>query len=259
MLNNAVLDVINNRSSVRAFSDKAIEAGKKDAILNSAFRSPTAGAQMLYTILDITDQEVKDKLAVSCDDQPFIAKAPLVLIFLADYQRQYDYYLASGAEDLCQLGGREMRLPGEGDFLLAANDAIIAAQSTVIAAESLGIASCYIGDILEKYEFHKALFDLPEYTFPVTMLCFGYPKGAYPRKKQVPRYEPEYILHQNTYRRFEPGKLAGMTLPLEEMGPVHYLGQAENYGQHTFLRKFDTDFSREMTRSVRKALENWSR
>ncbi len=34
----------------------------------------------LYSIIDVQDQVIKEKLAKTCDNQPFIAKAPLVLI-----------------------------------------------------------------------------------------------------------------------------------------------------------------------------------
>ena len=40
----------------------------------------------LFTIIDVTDQEKKDILVKTCDNQPFIAQAPLVLVFCADYQ-----------------------------------------------------------------------------------------------------------------------------------------------------------------------------
>lgn len=42
--------------------------------------APTAGNQQLYTILDVTDQSLKEKLAITCDNQPFIAKGKMVLI-----------------------------------------------------------------------------------------------------------------------------------------------------------------------------------
>ena len=61
-------------------------------------RAPTAGNMMLYSILDITDQAVKDKLAVTCDDQPFIASAKMVLIFCADYHRWYRKFKLAGCD-----------------------------------------------------------------------------------------------------------------------------------------------------------------
>ena len=65
---------------------------------------------MLYSIIDITDQALKDRLAVTCDDQPFIAKAPWVLVFVADMQKWIDLFRYSHVEEL---EGVEQRLtPG---------------------------------------------------------------------------------------------------------------------------------------------------
>ncbi len=56
---------------------------------------------MLYSIIEVEDQALKEKLAVSCDHQPFIAKAPFVLIFVADYQRWMDFFHWSEAPQSC--------------------------------------------------------------------------------------------------------------------------------------------------------------
>ncbi|MFT3890570.1 MAG: nitroreductase family protein [Anaerolineales bacterium] len=147
------------RRSTRAYEEKEIPAEVRAEILKATLRAPTAGNLMLYSILDITDQSIKDQLAVTCDDQSFIAKAPMVWIFLADYQRWYDYFLASGVEGLCEQRNMTMQKPEEADIFLACCDALIAAQNAVIAAESFGIGSCYIGDIMERYETHKEMLN----------------------------------------------------------------------------------------------------
>ena len=97
------------------------------------------------------------------------------MLFLADYQRWMDLYAAAGCEQRAAELGIPVRPPAEGDLVLALMDALIAAQTAVIAAESLGIGSCYIGDIIENWETHQALFDLPRYTFPAALVCFGRP------------------------------------------------------------------------------------
>ena len=73
---NEVIKQIKERKSVRVFEDREIDLAIKDEIINAAFEAPTAGCMMLYSILDITDGELKAKLSVACDNQPFIAKAP---------------------------------------------------------------------------------------------------------------------------------------------------------------------------------------
>jgi len=250
---NETLEIIQNRRSIRAFEDKLIDRDAVDIIINAAMRSPTAGNMMLYSIIEIDDQSIKDKLVESCDNQPFIAKSPLVLLFLADYQRWFDFFVGSDVQSYCETQGKKFRYPGEGDLMLACCDTLIAAQTAVIAAESLGIGSCYIGDIMENYEFHQELFNLPQYTFPITMLCLGYPKLS--TGKLTPRFPQENIHFKNSYQRVDQSTLEKM---FEGREPQKYVGNATNIGQHFYARKYSADFSVEMTRSVKKAIQSWT-
>lgn len=260
MTMNPTLDVIMNRKSVRAYEDRPVSAEAKDAILNAALRAPTAGNMMLYTVIEVEDQPIKDRLVKTCDNQPFIAKAPYVLLFLADYQRWYDYYLASGVQAVAELYDREVRRPQEGDLLLACCDTLIAAHTAVIAAESLGIGSCYIGDILENYEIHRELFDLPQYVLPLSLICFGYPTRGQMERKQTERFDREFIVHQNSYRRLDESSLERMMKSRNELLHTRFNPPqgVNNVGQMTFLRKFTADFSLEMSRSVRAMIESWT-
>ena len=173
---NEILEALFARKSMRAYTGEAVPAETKELILRAACAAPTAGNQQLYTILDITDQAVKDKLAVSCDNQPFIAEAEVVLIFCADCQKWYDAFVCAGCEP---------RLPRAGDLMLAVADCAIAAQNAVTAADSLGFGSCYIGDIMEQCETHRELLNLPEYVFPAVMLVIGAPT-----RQQLERPKP---------------------------------------------------------------------
>src|SRR5512140_2446906 len=194
---NQVIEVLMKRRSVRAYEPKEISAEVRAEILKATLRAPTAGNLMLYSILEITDQSIKDKLAVTCDNQPFIARAPLVWIFLADYQRWYDYFLASGVEEICEQKNLPLQKPEQGDLFLACCDALIAAQNAVIAAESFGIGSCYIGDIMEQYETHCEMLNLPQYVFPIGMLVFGYPTRQQKERAYTSRFDEKFILFEN--------------------------------------------------------------
>lgn len=252
---NEVLETIHNRKSIRAFENKPVPYDVTETLLQAAMRAPTAGNMMLYTILKIDDQELKDKLAVSCDNQSFIARAPLLLVFLADYQRWYDYFLHCGVEELCRTRNLNLRKPGVGDLMLAVNDTLIAAQTAVIAAEALGLGSCYIGDILEKYEYHRDLFHLPKYVLPVTMLCIGYPREDAAERVKSRRFEEKYIVQRNRYYRLEGLELDMM---FKESTRSKLVDGAVNAGQDFYLRKFASEFSVEMTRSVQAMMESWS-
>ncbi len=256
---NDTLQVIHHRKSTRVYDEKEITPEVKDQILQAAMRAPTAGNMMLYSIIEVADQAAKETLAKSCDNQPFIAKAPLVLLFVADYQRWFDYFIASGVEDLCRQRGIAMRRPEEGDLFLACCDAVIAAQTAVIAAESLGIGSCYIGDIMEQYEVHKQLFDLPQYVFPICLLCFGYPTEQQQARPLTPRFAPKFVVFENRYHHLTPADFDEMYRAEQERISRLQLpaGEPRSPGQRMYLRKFDSDFAREMSRSVREILKVW--
>ena len=256
---NATLEVIQRRRSLRNFSTQPLAAEEKEAILQAAFRSPTAGNMMLYSIIEVEDQALKDRLSETCDHQPFIAKSPFVLLFLADYQRWYDYFVLCEAERKADELGRPNRLPQEGDMLLACCDALIAAQTAVIAAELMGIGSCYIGDILENYEIHREMFNLPRYVLPISLLVFGRPASGEMPSGQTPRFAPEFIHHRNRYRRFNPAEFERMYAHLNErlLAMPKRPFDADSVGQATYLRKFVSDFSVEMSRSAREMIKNW--
>jgi FMN reductase (NADPH)/FMN reductase [NAD(P)H] len=255
---NPTLEVIQRRRSVRKYVQAPLREDQKEAILCAAMRAPTAGNMMLYSIIEVEDQALKDQLVDTCDHQPFIATAPFLLLFVADYQRWFDMYQAAGCEARALELGITPRKPTEGDMILAMMDTLIAAQTAVLAAESLGIGSCYIGDIIENWEIHQQMFDLPKYTLPAALLCFGVPDDEPPEKLRG-RFPPQFILHKNRYQRFSPEALNGMHKPFG-MGSLEtreYPNGAQNVVQFNYLRKFTADFSVEMTRSVRAMIESW--
>jgi FMN reductase (NADPH)/FMN reductase [NAD(P)H] len=236
---NEVLRQLHERKSVRIFEDRTVPDAVKNEVIGAALQAPTAGNMMFYTIINVTDQQVKDQLAVLCDHQPFIAKVPLVLVFVADYQRWYKTYQAAGLV---------VRKPGVGDLILACADAFIAAQNTVVAAQSLGLGSCYIGDVLENCEQVRALLALPAFTMPAAMVVYGYPTQQQLDRTKPARFGRGHIVHENAYRTMEPEELLGMYGELSGRESIEALCK----------RKYLSDFSLEMNRSVAEYLKNFS-
>lgn len=142
--------------------------------------------------------------------------------------------------------------------MLAVSDTLIAAQNAVVAAESLGLGSCYIGDITERCEIHRALLRLPAYVFPAAMLVLGYPTQQQKDRPKPKRAALSNIVHENAYRRMEEPELRAM-----------FEARAAAEGQRDFSferelaafcgRKYNSGFSREMTRSVAEYLRAFER
>ena len=242
---NKVIETINQRMSLRKYEEKNISKEHLDIVLNSAIKAPTAGNMMMYTILKIEDRKTKERLSITCDNQPFIKNAPVVLIFLADLQKWYDYY------KVCKI---DPKSPGMNDFMLGVNDAIIACQNAVLAAESLGIGSCYIGDIMENYEIHKELLNLPKYTFPAAMITLGYyPENM--KRTYRDRFDSKYVVFEESYKSLTEDELKGMFSNKEANMPKTNPFNAKNYGELIYNRKTNAEFSREMDRSIREAIK----
>lgn len=239
---NRIIEALINRKSVRSYEDKEIAEAERRAILEAACAAPTAGNQQLYTIIDVKDQELKNRLIETCDHQPFIGEGKMVLVFCADTLKWHE-----GFKD-CDCDPRPQ---GAGDLLLAVCDACIAAQNAVIAAESLGIGSCYIGDIMENCEAQRDLLKLPEHVFPCAMLVMGYKSEAEKKREKAKRAPLECIVSIDSYPQMDKEYRKTMFFKGSEVRTY------EEWMQAFCKRKYNSDFAREMTRSVRAYLEQY--
>lgn len=235
---------LTKRQSVRIFIDKPIAKKDKDLIIESAINAPTAGNMQLYSIINVKDKKKINKLAELCDNQDFIKKAKMVLIFCADYQKWYDAFLAA---NLC------VRKPGVGDLLLSMEDAIIAAQNSVTAAQSLGIGSCYIGDIMENFEEVVNLLSLPQYVYPACMVVFGYPDKKHIQKQKPKRFNNKYVVFNDNYKKLDKKDLKNMFK--ERVKPKSFEEWMKSFAE----RKYDSDFSIEMSRSANLYVDRYKK
>jgi len=252
---NETLSLLGTRMSLRRYADRTIVPKHKEQILQCMLRAPTAGNMMLYSVIDVTDPSQKGKLAETCG-HPFIAKAPLVLLFLADLQRWHDYYLSHEIPAYCVKAKLEFRPPDAGKLLMACCDALIAAQNAAVAAESLGIGSCYIGDILGAHDQHREMFGLPDFVLPITLLCFGY----YPddlERRQSARFESRYIVFRDQYRRLSGSASDAMLSGIQAKFADFLSKKQRTLAEQTYRGFTLGETALEQARSVQQWLEPW--
>lgn len=238
---NEIIESLFQRRSVRAYTPEPVSAEDERTILEAACQAPTAGNQQLYSIIVVRDQAKKEALAKSCDNQPFIARAPLVLVFCADVRRWHEAFVSEP--------GCKPRDPGVGDLMLSVVDATIAAQNAVVAAESLGLGSCYIGDILENRELQREILGIPDRVMPACMLVIGHPTEQQRQRHKPRRFELEAVVFEDEYRVQDADEIRSAIAHKNE-------GGRESLAQFC-ERKWNSDFSREMTRSVDAWLSEW--
>lgn len=250
------LELIDRRTSTRKFDEAAgVTDEQRAAVLHAASRAPSAGAMMMYSIIDIREQATLDRLAVLCDDQPMIAHAPWALVFVVDYCKWIDLFEHVGCfePEFCDRYGREpKRHPGLGDLAIASQDAVIAAQNAVIAAEAVGLGSCYIGDVVEQAEAVRDLLGLPEHTFPLSMLILGAPVKPRP---QTP-HPLENLVMPERYRRADEEVLDAQVREMDAMFRPHAREEGERVVD-IYTRKHTSDFMAEMSRSMELWIKNW--
>ena len=242
---NEILKVIDKRRSLRVYDDREISIEDKKTILEAAINAPTAGNMVLYSIIDVTDSEKKERLSVLCDNQPFIKNGKMILIFVANSKKWYDVYNKINDSDL---------KPTLADFYLSMADAHIAAENAVIAAESLGIGSCYIGDIVENYEELKKLLNLPKYINPICMLVFGYKKNDNVSLRNR-RFKVEDVVFENEFLEKSEETF---------INKFEYLGNKEEQERKvsqlvraTFNHKMKAEFFKEMNRSLSLMIDEY--
>ena len=241
-MNNEVIKQLIERKSVRVFTDREITEETVGEILRCSVEAPTAGNQQLYSIIRVKDPELKIKLSDVCDHQPFIAEGKLILVYCADCLKWYEAFKENGCEP---------RDPGVGDLLLAVDDALIAAQNAVTAAWSLGIGSCYIGDIMENCEEVRSLLKLPEYVFPAALLVFGYPTEQQKERIKPERVDLKYIVSEDSYHRLT--KEESRQMFLKKCSDETFDGWITAFCK----RKYNSDFSKEMQRSVNEYIKQY--
>ena len=243
---NETIKLLMERKSVRQFVQEPIPREDVEAILNAAVQAPSAGNMALWTIINVTDPEKKLALSKSCDNQPFIATAPLVLVFCADYRRWFEVFKTLEL-------GEELRVPAEGDFMLATADTIIAAHATVVAADALGYGSCYIGDIIEHCDTQREILGLPEYVKPVCMAVYGKPTQSQIDRKKPPRFALEDVVHENSYKMQGADEMIRMLKERQGLDDEGF----DRWIMAFTKRKWNCDFSREMSRSAAQMIEEW--
>lgn len=180
-----------NHRTIREFKDESIPREVFEQLIEVARRTATASGMQASTIIRVTDPEKKKEIAAVCK-QEYVARAPELLILVADQYRNYKIAEEKGFKD-----PSARNIDG---FFSSFTDACITTQNIVNAAESMGLGAVYLGSILNDAEKIIDILDLPELTIPVVGLGLGYPNQN-PQLK--PRIEMELRLFENTYKQFD--------------------------------------------------------
>lgn len=176
-----------NHRTIRFFKDKQVAPEQLNTILEVINQTASSNALQAFSIIRVTDQEKRSKLA-EITKQAYITKVPELFIFVIDNYRNATIAKAKGYQ------GESYR--SMDFFFQGAADSYLAAQNATNAIEALGMGAVYFGSILNDAQAVVNLFNLPELTFPILGLGFGYPDDE-PQLK--PRMNLKLKLGENEY------------------------------------------------------------
>ncbi len=177
---NNVMDTLLSHRSIRAYTDKEVEGELLDQIIKAVQAAPNWVNLQHVSVVAIKDKKRREKMSQLCSGQKHIAKAPVFLVFCADF---YRIWLA------CQAKGQpfDETVSQIDNLIVGANEVGIALGTAVAAAESFGLGTVPIGDIrLHALEVIQEL-NLPKYVLPLLGLCVGYPAENPGIKPRLPR------------------------------------------------------------------------
>lgn len=171
----STIDDIMTRTSVRAYSDRAVGEETVDTLLRAAMAAPTAGNKQPWRFVVVDDKATLQTISEDFNTMIMAKDAQLAVIMCGDVTATF---------------------PGEGrDYWV--QDVSAASENLLLAAHAMGLGAvwCGIYPLQERVAQFSKMFGLPSGIIPMACICIGYPAGETTPKD---KWHPEYI-HYNSW------------------------------------------------------------
>lgn len=158
----AVLDNIATRTSIRDYEARPVEEEKVEKMLRAAMAAPTAMNKQPWHFVVVDQRSVLDSLADANPNAKMLLKAPLAIVVCGDMDK------------VIEGGGR--------DFWI--QDASAATENLLLAAHAMGLGAVWTGAYPseERSKAISATLSLPDNLVPLNMIVIGYP-AEHPQPK----------------------------------------------------------------------------
>lgn len=172
-----ILELMQNRYSVRKFDTKKVERWKIKFILDAAICAPTAVNYQPQRILVIDDEEGLRKIK---DITPYHFNAPLVFVMCYDAMKSWK----RGRDDM--------------DF--GCIDSTVAMTQMLLEISDLGLGGTFVG-VFDAQKFSEE-FNIPDNLVPFALLPTGYPaKDSKPSHLHYKKQPLEKMAYYNSFSK----------------------------------------------------------
>ena len=153
-----VHEAIRERYSVRSYQDKPVEDDKLARVLEAARLAPSGSNRQPWKFIVVRDARRRADLAAACNEQGFIAEAPVVIVGVG---------LMPDRTMSCQVPGDPV-------------DVAIAMEHIALAAVAEGLGTCWIGAFDQ--DAVRKVVGVPASAKVIEVMPLGYPADS-PRAK----------------------------------------------------------------------------
>ena len=233
--------------SHRRWADKPVDDELLQLLFAAALSAPTKSDLMQYAILHVANKQKQIGIAKLIPSMPWIADAPVFLVFCGDGHR---------IRRLCELRGTKFAHEELDSFFNPTVDAALAMSAFIRAAEAEGLVTCPISAVREPVEEISGMLELPRYVFPVAGLCLGYPDWEPWVSVRLP---PRVIIHCDEYDDSNlEAEIDSYDLRRAKRNPIRRQREIQKYGEKKSYGWSD-DKSRQVSHFERREFANYIR
>jgi nitroreductase len=168
-----MLEIINSRQSVRAWTDKKVPTSLVKKIIEAGMNAPSAGNQQSWQFVVVNEKDLLERIAAIHPSGVFTRMAPCAILVCGD--TRLEKYKGLWVED-CSA----------------------AIENMLLAMHALKLGGVWTGiyPLKNRITSFTRLFKLPKGVVPLALVPFGYP--AVPLKKRPSRYKNTRV-HFNSW------------------------------------------------------------
>ncbi len=163
----ALAGLLEHRSH-RRFAARAVGDDLLQLLFACAMSAPSKSDLQQADIIHVRDPVLRERIAALLPDNPWVAAAPVLLVFCGNNRR---------TRQVAQWRGKTFANDHLDAFMNAAVDAGIVLMNFITAVEVAGLGCCPISSIRNHAQTVSDLLELPEWVFPLAGMCVGYPES----------------------------------------------------------------------------------
>ena len=213
--------------SHRAFTSEPVPPELLRTLLACAFSAPAKSDLQQSCVVHVGARSIQARIASLIPSMPWIADAPVLLVFCGDNRR---------IRRVCELRGTPFANDHLDSFLNAAVDAALVMAGFIRAAQAAGLGCCPLSAVRNHAAEVSRMLGLPGHVFPVAGMVAGYPAKE---RRITPRLPLDAFVHHDRYdggglerwiASYDARRHAALPLDPDRQRDPDRFGHADFYG-----------------------------